>query len=278
MGDEIQPGELIHYGVKGMKWGVRRDRTESTLSKAERKTARKNVQAFTKVSIDRKYANGNLFERPISEAQYKALSTKASVIRKGQTVQRVTTRKDEKYSGPVFVSTNKVDQNTYRALMPLVNSTFKYGGDKTYKSHYEVQFKALETLKSPSEKERVDAFTSLFDEPTIKMSNGKTLTGREYMARIGYKREVKTLNSQQLGLKFYNQFTEAQGEKSPINTAYFESLRKKGYNAVIDDNDRGNFTKAPLIVLNPNGSLKRMNVKPLSADEIITAQQNLKSP
>lgn len=270
--------ELAHYGIKGMHWGVRRDRT--TLSKDDRRQARKNIQALTKRSLDNKYADGNLFERPMSEAEYKKLSNKTETFRKGQTVQRVTTRKDEQsYPGITYVSTNKADRDIYRAVMPVVNGVTRFGGDKSYKKHYEVTFKALETLKSPSQKERVDAFSALMDQPSVKLKNGKTLTGREYMVKLGYRREVKTLNSQQLGLRFYKQFAEDQGNgmDSPLNSAYFNSLKEKGYNSVLDDNDRDNLAKTPLIVLNPNGSLKTMSVKPLSADDIVNAQLNLKT-
>jgi hypothetical protein len=47
---------------------------------------------------------------------------------------------------------------------------------------------------------------------------------------------------------------------------------------VVDDNDRGHLSEAPLIVLNPNGTLKRMHVHPLSADDINQAQLDLKLP
>jgi hypothetical protein len=210
----------------------------------------------------------------MTEEQYKKLSTKDHVVKKGQEIGRVTRNKDEGLSDVTYVSYKKGDRNLYRAIMPVVNDKFKFGGDKKYKSHYEATYKALETLKSPSEKERVDAFASLFDSPSIKLKNGKTVTGREFM-KSQYPKEVKTLNAQQLGLRFYNNFTENQFAKTPINTAYFDSLRKRGYNAVVDDNDRVHLSEAPLILLNPTGTLKRMSVKKLSADDINNAQRQL---
>jgi hypothetical protein len=164
--------------------------------------------------------------------------------------------------------------------MPLTNSKnpFKTGGNKTYKQHYEITYKALNTLKSPSEKERVDAFVGLMDTPSIKLKNGKTVTGRQFLKR-DYPKEVKTLNAQQLGLRAYKDFTQMQGEvTTPLNSAYFKTIREKGYNMVVDDNDRGHLSEAPLIVLNPNGTLKRMHVHPLSADDINQAQLDLVMP
>lgn len=277
--DKPSLDELIHYGVKGMKWGVRKSEP-TTYSKAERKQAKKNVNAFQDAHVESKYRTGeDLFSRRMSDAEYNKLSTKDVVLKKGSTVRRVSARKDEKYGEATYVSYTKKDQGTYRVVMPLVNSKnpFKSGGAKTYKQHYEHTFKALETLKSPSEKARVDAFAALMDTKAITLKSGKTVTGREYLKR-SYPREVKTLDTQQLGLRAYKDFTMEQGGQSPINSAYFKKMREMGYNAVVDDNDRGHLSEAPLIVLNPNGSLKKMRVDPLSNDDIIKAQLELKPP
>lgn len=269
--------ELAHYGVKGMKWGVRREETRSTLTRAERKDARKKTKAFRDHVFEREIAlnGGNYFQqRVISDAEYKSLGTKKHVVRKGRTVGRITQRKGEKLRDLTYVSYTNRDRNVYRAVMPMLGS-IKSGGNRRYKTSYEATYKTLETLKSPSEKERVDAFVELFDTPSIKMKNGKTLTGREYMARLGYRKETKTLNSQQLGQKFYYDFVSSQYMNMPINTAYFTRLRDKGYNSIVDDNDRGRLSDVPLIILNPNGTLKQMSVKKLSADDINNAQRQL---
>lgn len=266
---------LAHFGVKGMKWGVHRDRmAATTLTKNERKEAKQNVKKLSAKAFDSKYGD-DFLQRKITQEQYNSLSTKGLTIKKGQEIGRVSNRKDEKFQGMTYASFKPHDRVLYRAVMPIVSSPLKMGGNKRYKNTYESTFKSLETLKSPSAKERVDAFSEMFDTPSIKLKNGKTVTGREFLKR-DFPQEVKTLTAHQLGLRFYNNFTESQYSKSPINSAYFERVKAKGFNALVDDNDSKHLSDTPLIILNPNGSLKKMNVKKLTADDINNAQRSLK--
>lgn len=267
--------ELSHYGVKGMKWGVRRERmTPTTLSKGERKEGRDNLKKLSNQVIDSKYADG-LFNRKMSQEQYNKLSTKTHTVAKGTEVGRITSRKDETLGEMTYVSYKPGDRNLYRGVMPVVQSPFKRGGNKRYKTTYEATYKSLETLKSPSEKERVDAFSELFDTPSIKLKNGKTVTGREFLKKT-YPKEVKNLTSHQLGLRFYNEFTEGQYAKAPMNTAYFNKIKERGYNSIVDDNDRKHLSDTPLMILDPNGRLKKTKIKTLTADDINNAQRRLK--
>lgn len=268
----MTPQELAHFGVKGMKWGVRNNRTEATtMSKADRKLARKNLTDQSIKVFESKLAETS---KPISNAKYNSLSTKDVTIRKGTEVRRVTKRRDEVLRDFTYVSHKPDDRDIYRVAMTMQMRA----GAKTYKKAYENTYKAVNTLKSPSEKARVDAFVELFDTPSVTLRNGKTITGREYLKRYtGYKREARRLESRQLGLALYHDFVSTQYlGKHPLNKAYYKNVASKGYNAIVDDNDRGHLAKEPLIILNPNGTLKKMKVHELTADEINKAQLDLK--
>lgn len=264
--------DLSHFGVKGMRWGVRKNRTDpTTLTKSERGEARKNIKALRNRVFDEKYNRPN----EITGDQYNKLSTKGVTIRKGQTLTRITQRKDEKLRDITYVAYKPGDKDIYRSVMPLA-AIGGFGGHKTYKNSYEATFKALDTLRSPSEKARVDALVDILDTPSVTLKNGKTVTGRKFMQNTIYDKDVKNLNNQQLGLRYYKEFAQNQFSDTPLNSAYFKSLRDKGFNTVVDDNDRGHLANTPLIILNPNGTLKKMGVKALSADDINQAQRRLK--
>lgn len=268
---EISDRSIQHFGVKGMHWGIRKekDTAKSTESKAARKEARKNFREFHGKVFDKR-----MLAPELDKKAYDNFSTKEFTLKKGTTVRRVTQRKNEQLRSTTYVSFKKSDGDIYRAAM---TARLFGGGRKNYKNSYEATYKTLETLRSPSEKERFDAFVNLFDTPSIKLKNGKTVTGREYLKDGVYSNEVKTLDSQRLGLAIYRNFTQNQFSETALNTAYFKSLRDKGYNAIVDDNDRGFVSDTPLIVLNPNGTLKTMSVKALSADDINAAQRRLSS-
>lgn len=64
---------LAHYGVKGMKWGVRRDRPDGVSAKTNRE-ARKDAKEFTAAKMF--YGEGAGTRRKLIKAKVEAKSTK----------------------------------------------------------------------------------------------------------------------------------------------------------------------------------------------------------
>lgn len=270
--EEIGQQFLEHHGIKGQKWGVRKNRTYATESKELRKESGKNyrresVEAFGK----------RIEKRTLTPDDYAKLSDKKEFIAKNATLRRVQSNTDVALSGKTYVSRLVKDAERYKAVLPNDNKIISRGGNKSYKQVYEVTFKTTKRLSAPSEKERVDTFTKLLSSPTVKVGR-KTMTGREYLKRVGYRSEIRKLSDQEAGLKFYIQFNRTAGKnRNALSTAYFESLRAKGYQAVADDNDRHIVAKAPLILLNPNGAITVTSVRAISADEINKAQRSFQA-
>lgn len=263
---------LSHHGVKGMHWGVRKD-PEPDEHRVYRKTA---LKEFNKNSSDAAIRRINrTFGEGISKEDYDRLSTKEVRYQKGKTFKRVTKDAEiDKNKNALYVSTNRKDATTYRAILPYENARIKSlltPGHKKYGGFQESTYKATKALVGPSEKERVDAFIHLMDTKSITLKNGKTITGREYLKRTGLGHDVRRLDSQRLGLKYYHQFLATQYNGNSINSAYFRTLSEKGYDFVTDDNDRNIITKDPIIILDQAGNVKQMSVRQLKTDDVINA-------
>lgn len=255
---------LAHYGIKGMRWGIRKDETPA--QREARKTEKKRYKKEFGEILDRRM---DMTFGEMTQEQYDRLETKGREFAKGATFKRIVSNKNLNAEDR-YVSTNQQDAYQYRVGL---GARFLGFGER-----YEVTLKSVNKLKSPSAKERVDAFIDLMDKPSIILKNGKTVTGREFLKSAGRGRDVKKLDSQRLGLKYYNEFLSTQWMDAPLNKAYFNEISRRGYNSLIDDNDAGVLSKEPLILLNPKGDVRRMSITPLSKEEVKAADAYFTAP
>lgn len=274
---------LAHNGIRGMHWGVRKDRqTQGAGERRVKKVKETNGPASSKelriaAKANYKKQANSILEARIARSfetgaplRYDQLSTKRTTIAAGRSFYRLTQHKDESTRAMTYVSTNKADRDRYR--IAIAEGRGLSLAPKVYKAkNYEATYKSVTQLRSPSEKERVDAFTELLDAKIPVGKHGKTIDGRKLLARSGYGSTLRKIDSQRFGEKYYYAFASNQYMKSPINTAYFNSLKDKGFNALIDDNDRNIVSKEPLMLLDPQGSIKQLNIRRLTNDELNTA-------
>ena len=273
---------LAHYGVRGMKWGKRNSapKDKSTETRALRKQSARNLQNY----LWEKTKDDNIFGDVVTKADYDKMSTGREYVAKNAKLTRITTNPTTVKAGQLYVSKLPEDAAFYRAALPAIgpqNAGKTGAGLKRYKDDYhELELKTVKKLSSPSEKERFDAFVEILNEPAIKVGKKEPVTGREYLKKNGYAPLFsKKLSTQEFGFSTYNHFIAEQGNQdSPINTAYFNKIRDKGFNALPDDYDRGKLTKAPMILLDPEGTTKVTSVRRLTADEINKAQRELEVP
>lgn len=260
---------LAHYGVKGMRWGIRKEHyrdyqevatVDSANNIVKRQAANINmVRYMTK-------GRGKQESRKFDEKWYNSLDTGKQFLEKGEVLHRVVRGIDKNaLSGYTYVAKLQSDTDMYTATIPAFTNGFK-AGKKQYHSAYQVTLETKKRLAMPSAKERVDTFIETL----------QTKDGRQWLKDNGYKKEIDELNAKEVGLKYYDRFNKYAGNKDvKFNTTYFNAVKSKGYQALIDDNDAGIWSKEPTILLSPKGSVKITKVRQLSAQEINDAQRKV---
>jgi hypothetical protein len=231
----IQEEDLVHYGTKGMRWGVRKKPTY----------------------IDRKAFRGRNLQKE-----------NIRVLEKGSTVHHVTV--DPKLAprvGGLYVSYTEADAKTYRTEYKTFLEVMR-DADKVF----EYDMKATEDIITPSKQKKIDTFLEMHrskssEQLITAMGKNKMQSswGLGIAKYFGYDRTDKVtkkyremINSDnpRVQQKAFNDFAQFLVWEPKIRKNYFAKLAKEGFNAMYDDFDMGQaYSKEPLIVFDPSKTL-----------------------
>lgn len=212
---------IQHYGIKGMKWGIRRYQNKDGSLTSEGKR-RRSIHA----------------------------NTDDIIVKKGTIAQRLSTIGNEANS----------DRHAYISFKPKDNEKYlKEWGLEGYKYQLEV----TKDLVIPAYNKRVEMALKAIRNADINKVYNDVNNLRYRNAAKALIRQAKDDTVSQLTDRAYKSFASSLTESEYNRKIFFNELKKNGYNAVIDDNDRG-WTDTPVIVFNRQKNLKVNKVDKLS--------------
>lgn len=224
------PGEVLeHFGVKGMRWGVRKvDTPAPSLAKAEGVTMRRD---------------GSIDILPGANLQRLVRSNGQSLPMKDVT----------------YASINEYDNARY--IKTIGGKGFFGGGRDTILS-----IQATKPIKAPSTDEATKIVSDLITKDSKFRESNTDILGRPINDKdLADIRKDPSGKTAQMWYWQTNQALTFDPKFSPgadhVQKTVRETMLAKGYNALRDENDASGISKAPVIIFNPQDSLKVVGKK-----------------
>lgn len=262
--------ELYHYGVKGMKWGVRRyqnkdgsltpagkkrysgeanNTDEAVKDKARKRKIIVGTAAATialaaigsaviykhKTSSYRASINTNSLK--IGKYAVDKMNLNDTIIPKGSTMFR-TSNQQALRDGPVYMSLSKEDRNRYIHRMSSM-----YGNLR------QMRIKSTKDLKIPSEKTQMDLFVDLL---TNDKEFSKLVTHNPYGVSenvFGNRSAAARFAKNHHYENFITRMIDYSPSKRDVLSTFANYVKSKGYDGLIDVNDIRTTADKPIIML-----------------------------
>ena len=263
---------LSHHGILGQKWGIRRfQNPDGSLTESGRK----------------RYSGKSTVYEPGTE--FYRISTRANE-NEDRNYRYVTQLQSDRdyykgiYTQDIMYDPNKYTQESYaKAKLKDVVSEYK-------KDHniYELTYKNTQALISPNKRERVKLFQELIERDPNLVNRvhddlindkffGKNPERRQEIENVLTMNESRSISDIKIDKRAFRMFSSALNDSADVRKKYFDILSEHGYNILIDDNDAGEITYKPMIVINPTQVLQLASAKELMAKDIAEAYNRQRS-
>lgn len=258
--------ELEHYGIKGMKWGVRRTPEQLGYKKSKsspyRKTPKRLVEkgATLKTELAK-----SILDRSVTKSQVVPRNQDSSEVSlpKGSKVQHISGVPFTKAkAGQLYVTADQNDNDMYTAFL---GAKLKRAGFDPKK----VVMDLKEDIRAPSSKEQYKIFSSFLKQNQQEVESDV----RDWLSSKGKDSTVAT-NKKDL----YDQFINSAERSSNSRSKFYDTLKQKGYNAVLDEHDiTGSWMQSqkPLIIMDTMSTIGNVKVTDLDVSDMQKALDRL---
>ena len=290
--------ELIHYGVLGMKWGRRKPKNTSAPKKGKSKRQLKLEDEYQKQGLTKAQSETAARKRIKTE---KILAVTAGVtiaalgayagyryynntvdkfIKSGTTLQNINTFGDRGVSDAFYASMNKKDNTKYAGFYAnqLRDKANPFSIPKTV---FKTDIQVDKALKLASRKNSTKAVEELLknDMDFKKAVGDRLLTYAKYGTNTKQKKiankAFENIKKGKIDATVHDAINITLVDRTPagmrIKSKLFNQLKNKGYDAIVDVNDKhfsGYRSKNPLIVFNGASKTKVKTFRKLNDDEI----------
>lgn len=241
--------ELWHHGIKGQKWGVRNGPPyplEDGKGKKSKTSNKKTKSSGT---------SSNKASKNSSKEQFRASREEGAFIPKGSIVKRVTTVENEKNEGITYVST--LDKDTAEYILDRDYLWGSAGGSE----YYQVDLEVTSDIRAPAMNVAIDtAFNQLKNRSMSDIL--KEVYNTEHGGRKATDDALKNwgkLDVKECREQAFDDYYWYMMRNKDLAKTYFDSLKKMGYNAIIDYEDAtaSGYKQAPLVIFDRGSSLKQ---------------------
>lgn len=279
--------ELYHWGVKGMKWGVRRyQNKDGSLTPAGKKrysddgsptTKKKSKhrieleEGYRKLGLTREEAERQADARIRTEkilaasaavtvgacaafvANKKIRERIDQVIKAGEQMQRIEMQDTGGQLHDMFyVAKGKRDTRRYKNMLGMTRQM------QTGEA-YVMKLEAAKDIKVASQDRAAKMFGDLYKNDAQFRNSVQDIVGKHFAGknRVADVNNLSNRNIKKMYENFNSNIAQARNKTNRPDNVFFEKLKSAGYGAVQDINDMkysGYRAKNPLIVFDKSGS------------------------